>query len=71
MITHSIRLVLLSIALFGLSACSENQSETVDTPKLLSDVAEQTTANVETIEEAIAPLDQIEVGKDYHSLSNP
>jgi leukotriene-A4 hydrolase len=71
MITHSIRLVVLSLALFGLSACSDNKPETVDSPQVLSDVAEQAVASVETIEEVIAPIEQIEVGKDYHSLSNP
>jgi leukotriene-A4 hydrolase len=71
MITHSIRLVVLSLALFGLSACSDNKPETVDSPQVLSDVAEQAVATVETIEEVIAPIEQIEVGKDYHSLSNP
>lgn len=71
MITHSIRLVVLSLALSGLSACSDNKPETVDSPQVLSDVAEQTAASVETIEEVIAPIEQIEVGKDYHSLSNP
>ncbi|MFT7526933.1 MAG: leukotriene-A4 hydrolase [Arenicella sp.] len=71
MITHSIPLVVLSLALFGLSACSDTKPETVDSPQVLSDVAEQAVASVETIEEVIAPIEQIEIGKDYHSLSNP
>lgn len=72
MITHSTGLVLLSLALFGLSACSDKKPETVDTPKVLNAVAEeQATVSVETVEELIEPIEQIEVGKDYHSLSNP
>ncbi|MFT5655196.1 MAG: leukotriene-A4 hydrolase [Arenicella sp.] len=71
MITHSTRIILLSLAVFGLSACSDNQPTKVDSPKVLSEVAEQATTSIETIEELVAPIDKIEVGKDYHSLSNP
>jgi leukotriene A-4 hydrolase/aminopeptidase len=64
---------MLIVPLVFLSACSEQQTENQAPEPATSEVTEQTTdtTSSETVSEDIKPTKKMDVGKDYHSFSNP